>query len=225
MIRSVLVLPADCRRLPLEALTCGASAILLRPGAGAERAAGRAWAQNFLAAARPHATRPRIFAQIASLRSGEADADLDAFAGDGLAGVFLENCESRADVQQLSVRLGAREAALDLSAGSIRIVALAAQTAASVFALGGYRGASARLLALAMDESPLPGGAQARIAARTLMALGAAAAGVGALDIAPRLPGSALSEALRAIQRDGFSGVLSTSPGEITAINLAFPGC
>lgn len=223
-MHSVLVLAADRRKPTIDALSCGAAAILLRPraGSGMTRAEARDWARGFIEAARGRDGRPRLFAEIAPLREADAEADVSALAIPGLDGVFLQGCDGRAAVQQLSVRLAAREAEAGLPAGAVKIVALAAQTPAGVFALGGYAGASSRLAALAIDETPLPGGATARAAARTLLALGAAAAGAPALDIAPPSRGSGMEEACRAIRREGFSGLMTASAGEIPLLNRVF---
>ncbi|MGJ0509668.1 MAG: aldolase/citrate lyase family protein [Methylocystis sp.] len=223
-MRSVLLFSADRRRSFVDALSSGASAILLRPGdaAGMTRAEALAWARGLIEAARKRAERPRLLVEIAPLRDPAAEEELAALVIPGLDGVMLGGCEGRADVQQLSVRLSALEAAADMPAGAVKIIALAAQTPAGVFALTGYAGASSRLAALAMDETPLPGGAAARATARTLLALAAAASGARALDAAPPARGSALEEACRAIRRDGFCGLMTASAGDIPVINRAF---
>lgn len=222
-MRSILLFSPDHRRSFVDALSCGAEAILLRPGdaAGMTRDEALIYVRRLIEAARGR-ERPRLFVEIAPMRDAGSDEELSALVIAGLDGVVLQGCEGRADVQQLSLRLAAREAAADLPAGAVKIVALAAQTPAGVFALGGYQGASARLAALAIDETPLPGGAAARAVARTLLALGAAAAGALALDISPGARGNALEDACRAIRREGFSGLMTASAGEIPVINRAF---
>ncbi|BDV35303.1 aldolase [Methylocystis iwaonis] len=218
-MRSVLILSAD-GPLPMRALECGAAALLLRLGGAHSRDDARARARAFVEAARMRGERPRLFVQVAPVESREIDGDLEAIVCAGLDGVFLEGCEGRGDVQGLSVKLSVREAEAGLPAGALAIVALAAQTPAAVFQLGCYKGASRRLAALAMDESALPGGAQARAAARALLALGAAAAGVSALDMAP-VSGEG---ALAAARREGFAGVIAFSEAEIAAIEAIFGG-
>lgn len=224
-MRAILIVSAGAGCRPLDALTSGASALLLRlgPGEGPARAEARQFARACLETARSRPTRPAIFAQIAPVGSPDSPADLDAIVAPELDGVFLEGCVGRADVQKLAARLAVREAALGLPAGRLRIVALAAQTPGGVFGLHGYRDATPRLAALAMDEAPLPGGAAARAVARSLLALAAAAAGVPALDIAPRAKGGALEEACRAAGRDGFHGLMTPRPGEIPVIARALP--
>jgi citrate lyase subunit beta / citryl-CoA lyase len=215
-MRSVLVLSTK-KPLSVRALDSGASALLLRlEGPSREEARTRTCA--FLDAARMCAVRPKVWAQVAPAPGGEIDADLEALAGEALDGVFLEACEGRQHVQQLCIKLAAREAEAGLRAGGLKIIALAAQTPASVFQLGSYRGASKRLAGLAMDEAELPGGARARATAQSLLALGAAAAGVSALAAWPAWPGVPLAD----LQREGFAGVMAFSAEDIPAIDAAF---
>jgi citrate lyase subunit beta / citryl-CoA lyase len=225
-MRAILILTACGGVSPMDALGSGASALILRLGSDAEgpaRVEARAFAKSCLEMARLRPAGPEIFAQIAPATREESEADLDALVAPGLDGVFVEGCEGRADVQRLAARLAVREAASSLPEGALRIVALAAQTPAGIFALGEYEGASPRLAALAMDETALPGGAASRGVARALLVLGAAAAGVPALDIAPRARGGALEEACRAAARDGFSGFMTPRVGEIPQIARALP--
>lgn len=202
--------------------------LAVRLGAGNEgRASARARARAFIEAARGRPGAPKIFVQVAPARSEIVDADLDALIGAGPEGVFLEACEGRADVQRLAVKLAVREAEAGIAEGATSIVALAAQTPAAVFGLGGYAGASPRLAALAFDAPPIAPatmGAEApgRTTARALLVFGAAAAGVPALDIAPEGAGAALAAACAAARRDGFSGMMARAPEQIGAIEDAF---
>jgi citrate lyase subunit beta/citryl-CoA lyase len=222
-MRSVLVLSTKAPLCP-QALGSGACALLLRLD-GVSREVARAGARSFIDAARKSpAARPQIFVQVAPVTSDKVDDDLEALMGEGLDGVFLEACEGRHDVQQLSVKLAVREAESGLRAGELKIVALAAQTPASVFGLGAYRGASKRLVALAMDRADLPGGAQARATAAALLSLGAAAAGVSALAAAPARRGGPQVAAYADLRQEGFTGAMAFSEKEIAAINVAFGG-
>ncbi len=225
-MRAILVLTADRRKPAFEALASGACALLLRltPSDAMTRDEARLWAKGFVAAARARAERPRLFVQIAALRGSDLEEDLATLVVEGVDGFFLSECEGRADVQQLSTKLAVREAETGLPRGVLRIVALAAQTPKGVFALGEYAGASARLAGLAMDDAPLPGGAATRATARTLMALGAAAAGAPAFDGAPAARGAAFEAACHAIRRDGFFGLITDAAGEIGVINRVFAG-
>jgi citrate lyase subunit beta/citryl-CoA lyase len=222
-----LILSADAPGGFLAPPAHRAAALLLRLGPvddAAARAQARESARAFIIATRALAGATPIFVQVAALRAPALDADLDALAGAWPEGVFLEACEGRADVQGLSAKLAVREAMAGVAEGATRIVALAAQTPAGVFALGGYSQASARLAGLALDDAPLPGDAQAKATVRTLLVLGAAAAGVPALQIAPGGVGPTLAAACAAARREGFSGMLARFPGQISAIEAAFGG-
>lgn len=228
-MRSVLILDLGRERggkaLADRGRASGACALLLRLGPSQENEArreARAGAQALIAAARGRRGRPRLFAQIAPASGPVIDADLAALALPGLDGVFLEGCEGRADAQHASVKLAVREAEAGLAPGSLAIVALAAQTPAGVFALGRFKDATARLAALAIDETPLPGGAPARAAARALLVLGAAAAGIDALEFAPPARGAALAAACQASRGEGFSGQMSLFAEQIPLIDAAF---
>ncbi|WP_424361638.1 aldolase/citrate lyase family protein [Methylocystis parvus] len=225
-MRSILILAADAPGMATQALTSGASTLLLRLGGddAAEREAARAFAREFIEGTRERENAPRIFVQVAPAPGELIDADLAAVVARGIDGVFLEACDGRAHVQQLAAKLSVREAAAGLPAGSVKIVALAAQTPSAIFALGGYRGASGRLVGLAMDETSPPSGDVARGTARALLRLGAAAAGVAAIDLAPDLEGAALDAACAAARREGFAGFIARSVDQLGAIERAFAG-
>lgn len=215
-MRAFLIVPVDDR-----VDHGGADALLLRLcGApeSAARAQARARLRAAVRAARAH-TRA-VFVEVAPISSPALEAELDALAdGAWPDGVFLQACEGRRDVQALSIKLAVREAALGVAEGATQIVALAAQTPAGVFALGSYRGASARLAGLALDGAPLPGGEAARGLVRAQLALGAAAAGVAAIDAAPPGAGAgAIAAICESARRDGFSGMLAHAADQIAAI-------
>lgn len=200
----------------MRALESGAAVLLMRLGGPLPRAEARSRARAFVETARKRERRPKLFVEVAPVNGAEIDDDLEAIVGAGLDGVFLEGCEERADVQRLAVKLSVMEAERGLPDGALEIAALAAQTPASVFQLGRYKGASSRLVALALDENGPPGGAQARATARALLALGAAAAGVSAIE-APA-PGAALAAA----RGEGFEGFMAFSTEEIAAIDALY---
>ncbi|WP_457796056.1 aldolase/citrate lyase family protein [Methylocystis sp. S23] len=222
-MRSFLVLSPHMRG-SCDAPTSGAPALLLRLGEGEARAADRIWARGVIERARASSDRPRLFVQVAPASDVAIDADLAALVRPGLDGVFLEACEGRAHLQRVSAKLAVHEAEAGLPAGAVGVVALAAQTPASVFALGGYKGASTRLIGLAMDATPLPGGEGARRMARGLLLLAAAAAGAAAFDFAPDLAGAALDAACAAARREGFAGMIARSAAQMDAVERAFHG-
>lgn len=209
-------LTLDAGAATAAALDRGADALLLRMGP-AEEGAARARARDavcaFLAAHIARAERPRIFVEIAPLADAANLADLDALAFAAPDGVCLPQADGRAAIQQLSARLAVCEAQAGLREGAIQILARATQTPASVFGLGSYAGASARLVGLVFDAAT-----PARATARDLLLLGARAAGVLALDAAV----DATAGGLAAARRAGFDGAITENPDEIARIAPIF---
>lgn len=203
------------------ARSSGASVLLLRfsPSAAPPETLAA------IRAARTGPLAPQIFLEVGPLGAGSIEAELDAAAPLAPAGVFLRGCGSRAELQQLSVKLAVREAEARLPEGALRIVAWAAQTPDAIFALGNYAGASQRLSALVFDAPALaaalgvPAGSPTIGAARAQLALGAAAAGVPALELAF---GGDVTRVCGLAKDAGFAGVIAREAGEVAAIAAAF---
>ncbi|MBI1867559.1 MAG: aldolase [Methylocystis sp.] len=239
-MRSWLVVPADRQGDFAAALSCGADALALELGNSTDRAArARAWAaaRDFLGRARGLTPRPALYVRVASVEGGLIDADLAALVPLAPDGVLLEEACGGASVQHLSAKLAVHEAEAGLEDGATRIVALATQTPAGVFALGAYAGASRRLAGLAFDAAGLgdclgvktwrlPNGelASTFALARALVLFGAAAAGVAAIDAA--FPDIAEETAWRAeclaARRDGFAAKMTSRPAHVHVINELF---
>jgi citrate lyase subunit beta / citryl-CoA lyase len=235
-VRSLLIAPADERRLA-EALNSGADAIVidLAGPAAADRAAARASAARFLEATRSPNAGPKRIVKVSPLDSGETDSDLDAAMAHAPDAILLPRSLGAASVQQLSAKLAVREADCALADGSTRILAVA-DTAHALFGMGSYRGASARLTAIAWSAASLrsdmgvatdpDGGAYAgpyRLA-RDLTLLAAASAGVAAINTV--FTGRDDKEALRAealaARRDGFAGKIAIDAAQAAVINRIF---
>jgi citrate lyase subunit beta/citryl-CoA lyase len=236
-VRSLLIAPADEKRLA-EALMSGADAIIvdLAGAASAERAGARASAAQFLKAARGKPGGPALIVRTNALDSGETDSDLDAVMAGEPDAILLPGSLGAASVQQLSAKLAVREADLSLADGLTRIIAVA-DTARSLFNMGSYRGSSARLTGIAWNAESLRAdiGAQAghdrtgdyagpyRLA-RDLTLLAAASAGVAAVDAV--FPDARDLEGLRAealaARRDGFTGKIANDPAQAGVINEIF---
>ena len=237
-MRSLLIAPADEQRLA-EALNSGADAIIvdLAQPAPAERAAARAGAARFLEEARGRLGGPVLILRANALDSGETDADLDAVMPSAPDAILLPGSLGAPSVQQLSAKLAVREAEFDLPDGETRIIAVA-DTAQSLFHLGSYRGASARLMGVAWSAEALradigaemdrdrPGGLLGPYRlARELTLLAATSARVAAIDTAflnIRDLEGLRAEALAA-RRDGFTGKIALDPGQVGVINDVFP--
>jgi citrate lyase subunit beta / citryl-CoA lyase len=236
-MRSLIVAPADEERLA-EALASGADGLVvdlaLAPPSG--KAAARVLAARFLEEARARRGGPALIVGLGALDSGAADLDLDAIMAGAPDAILLSRSLGGASVQQLSSKLAVREAELALADGATRIIGVA-DTARSLFALGSYRDASARLIGLSWNAESLrsdigaegyrdPSGGLAgpyRLA-RDLTLLAATAAGVAAIDTA--FADVSDVEGLRveaeAARRDGFAGKMAMDAVQAHIINAVF---
>jgi citrate lyase subunit beta/citryl-CoA lyase len=237
-MRSLLIAPADEQRLA-EALKSGADAVIvdLAQAAPAERAAARAAAARFLKEARGRGGEPALIVRINPLDSGETDSDLDAAMAGAPDAILLPGSLGKASVQQLSAKLAVREAEFALPDGATRVIA-DVDTAQSLFHMGSYRGASARLIGIAWnaaslradigaetDRDPLGGYLGVYRLARELTLLAATSARVAAIDGA--FPNIRDLDGLRAdalaARRDGFTGKIALDPAQAGVINDVFP--
>ena len=239
-MRSLLFVPGDSPRKLGKALESGADALILdledfvAPGA---KVSARDVVAGFLREAAPLPVRPRLYVRVNALATGLADADLDAVIAARPDGVMLPKSEHGGDVVHLAAKLAAREALADLPAGAIKILAIATETAASLFGLGSYIDCSDRLIGLAWGGEDLSAdlGAETNhdeagrwtspyLLARNLCLAGAAAARVLAIDtvfVDVRDEAGLIAEA-EAARRDGFAGKMAIHPGQVAAINAVF---
>ncbi len=162
--------------------------------------------------------------------------DLAAIMPARPGGIMLPKVNGRADVDRLDNYLSAFEAAHAIEAGSTPVIVLVTETAKAMFHTGSYKGAP-RTVALtwgAEDLADSIGASSNRDAdgnyeftyqlARTLCLLGAAAAGVAAIET---IHGDFRDiEGLRAraeqVRRDGYRGMLAIHPAQVEVINDAF---
>ena len=193
-MRSMLFVPADSERKLAKGLESGADALILDledSVAAANRPTARRLAREFLEA--NGSDRILRYVRINPLASGLALDDLAATVAGRPDGILLPKCVPE-DVRTVDHYLSAFETSAGAPLGAIRIVAIATETPAAVFALGNYAGTSARLEAItwgAEDLAACLGGNNRTIdgeqdgpyrLARSLCLLAAAAAGVTALD-------------------------------------------
>ncbi|MBO0751890.1 MAG: CoA ester lyase [Bradyrhizobiaceae bacterium] len=239
-MRSLLFVPADSPAKLAKALSCGADALILdlEDSIAPERKeAARAGAAAFLAQATPLPARPRLVVRVNALATGMTDADLDAVVPARPDAIMLPKAEGGASVVHLDAKLTAREALGGLDEGMIRIVALATETAQSLFVAGSYRDASPRLAALTWGAEDLATdlGAEtnrdgqglfldAYRLARTLCIAGAANAGVPAIDTVyvDFRNDAGLRRECEEARRDGFTAKMAIHPGQVATINDVF---
>ena len=233
-LRNLLFAPGDSARKADKALVSDADGVILDledsvapPGKDAARA--------LVAALLPSVSRPGVVVRVNPRGTPWYLSDLAAVVPHRPAAILLPKCTGPDDLLALDHHLEALEAAHGLPGGSVGVLALATETAASLAQMD-YRGAPARLLALCFGAEDLsadlgiaprgPGHAYpASVAvARAATLLAAAAAGVAALDTPwpdPRDPAGLEAEARQAAA-DGFAGKLCIHPGQLAAVAAAF---
>jgi citrate lyase subunit beta/citryl-CoA lyase len=180
--------------------------------------------------------RQKLFVRINALDTGESLADLAAVMPAGPDGIVLPKCSGASQVRQLAHYLDAFEAASNLSPGMTRIIAIATETAQSIFGLREYGGCSDRLWGLMWGGEDLAtslGAMQNQVdgaylgpyrLARDLCLMGAAAAGVAAIDTVFVDIGnlSALEKESLDARRDGFVAKAIIHPKHVDIVNAAF---
>ena len=239
-MRSLLFVPADDAKKLDKAMACGADALIVDledsiPAQGKAQARMRAAA--FIGEAGKAAHRPRLLVRINGFATGLADADLDAVVPARPDAIMLPKAEGGPDVVRADAKLSAREAIAGLPDGSIRIVAIATETATALFLAGTYGGASARLEGLTWGAEDLSAelGAEANRdgdgrfldpyrLARALCLAGAAAARVQAIDTVAVdfRNAAALRQESEEARRDGFTGKMAIHPAQVPIINEVF---
>ncbi len=138
-MRSLLFVPANDAKKLDKAMACGADALIVDledsiPAQG--KANARTSAAAFVSEAGKAAHRPRLLVRINGFATGLADADLDAVVPARPDAIMLPKAEGGADVVRTDAKLLAREAIAGLPDGSIRIVAIATETATALFLTG-----------------------------------------------------------------------------------------
>jgi len=239
-MRSLLFVPGDSESKLDKALNSGADALIVDledSVASSRKAEARATAQTYLSKASRIAERPRLLVRVNGLDTGLIDDDLDAVLPGKPDAIMLPKAQGGASIVHLDAKLTAREAIHGLREGLVRIVALATETAAALFAAGTYGASSPRLTALSWGAEDLSAdlGAETNrdadghftapfVWARNLCLAGAAAAEIAAIDtvfVDFRNPEGLRREAEEA-RRDGFVGKLAIHPNQIAIINEVF---
>jgi citrate lyase subunit beta/citryl-CoA lyase len=240
LMRSLLFVPGDSPKKLEKGLNSGADVLLIdledSVALDAKEEARRVTAA-FLSEQIKGADRPRLFVRVNGLTTGLIDADLDGVMRSAPDGIVLPKTVGGADVAHLGAKLAVREAEFGLADGATRILAIATENAAGVFALGTFAGASHRLMGLTWGGEDLSAdlGAETNRGedgaytdpyrlARSLTLLGAAAAGVNAIDsvFTNFRDEAGLGAECRAARRDGFVAKMAIHPAQVPVINEAF---
>jgi citrate lyase subunit beta/citryl-CoA lyase len=235
--RSWLFAPGDSER-KLEKATASPADIAifdLEDAVAAEaKPKARAMVSAFLNA-QPD-DRSRLWVRINPLQGPHALVDLAAVISARPGGIMLPKSRGRTDVDLLDNYLSALEVAAGIERGSTKVIVLVTETAEGMFTTGTYPGAP-RMVAMtwgAEDLADAIGASENRNAdgsygftyelARSLCLLGAAAAGVSAIET---IHGDFRDEAglrkrAEQVRRAGYRGMLAIHPAQVDVINAAF---
>jgi citrate lyase subunit beta / citryl-CoA lyase len=236
-MRSWLFAPGDSERKMAKAIE-GDADIVLFDLEDAVVAENKPLARSMVSAvlrANP-AQQARLWVRVNPLDGPYALADLAAIMPAMPGGIMLPKVYSRADVEKLDHMLSVLEVANGIEEGSTPVIVLITETAEAMFHTGSYKG-TPRVAALtwgAEDLAAAIGASANRNAdgrygftyelARSLTLLGAASAGVNAIDTisADFKDLDALRLRAEKVRRDGFRGMLAIHPAQVPVINAAF---
>ena len=235
--RSWLFAPGDSEKKMTRAMEGDADIVLIDlEVAVAEEAkpAARTMVRDFLSA--NAAQHERLWVRVNPMDGPHTLSDLAAVMPGRPGGIMLPKVYGRADVERLDHYLSAFEAANRIAAGSTKVIVLITETAEAMFHTGDYKGAP-RVVALTWGAEDLadsigassnrnPDGSYGFTyeLARTLCLLGAATAGVAAIET---IQGDfrdldALKARAERVRRDGYRGMLAIHPAQVPVINAAF---
>jgi citrate lyase subunit beta/citryl-CoA lyase len=239
-LRSWLFVPADSERKLAKAESVPADAFILDledSVAPAAKPRARVLAADYLRSRAPGARPSQLWVRINSEPHIALD-DLAAIVQGAPDGIVVPKADGPQDLRRVSAYLDALERREGLASGSIRMLPVATETAAAVFAIGEYRSASLqRLIGLtwgAEDLSTALGASTNRDAngeltftyrmTRSLCLVAAKAAKVLAIETLyvdfRDLEGLAASS--RAARAEGFAGRIAIHPDQVGTINEAF---
>jgi citrate lyase subunit beta/citryl-CoA lyase len=237
-MRSLLFVPGDSEKKLAKAPGCGADVVILDledAVAPAHKEKARETVAEYLGSLKQR--KSRFYVRVNALSTGLADADLDAVMAGKPDGIMLPKCGGGSDAIALGAKLAAREAIHGLPDGSTRTIPIATETAASIFSMGSYAGARARMEALtwgaedlsaevAAETSRLPGGdyTPPYQLARSLTIFAAVAANVAPIDtvFTNFRDEAALRKECLAARRDGFTGKMLIHPDQVAVANEIF---
>ena len=241
-MRSMLFVPGDDEKKIAKAISSEADAVILdledSVAPNRKNKAGiitRGALDSLTAETR--ANGPQVYVRINPLGDGQAFRDIEAVLPGRPNGIMLPKCQSGTDAGKASEMLVRSESELGVATGTVKLIAIMTETAASLFGAGTYADAATRLIALTWGAEDLSAdiGAQTNKdengrflgpyeLARSLCLLGAAAAKLDAIDtvFVNFRDNKGLKRECDEALRDGFSGKMAIHPAQIPIINEAF---
>lgn len=236
-MRSWLFAPGDSDKKMVKAAAGEADVVIfdLEDAVAAEnKPLARTMVHEFLAANTDR--QERLWVRINPFDGPYTLGDLAAIMPGRPGGIMLPKVYGRADVEKLDHCLSALEVANGIAEGTTPVIVLVTETAEAMFHTGDYKDAP-RVIALTWGAEDLadsigassnrnPDGSYSFTyeLARSLTVLGAATAGVAAIET---IQGDFRDlEGLKAraeqVRRDGFRGMLAIHPAQVEVINAAF---
>ena len=224
-MKALLLVPGDSPRRLQAALDSGAHALIIDLAGAALSPGTSLVARTILDRVRACASRPWFVVKVGAL-SESIDTELDLAMAAAPDAILFPRVVGGTDIQHLAAKLAVHEAECGIADGATRIIALGADTARGVLALGTIAGASRRLSGLGWR----PEAAYAEAASlnapdrmtRALTLVAAAAAEVDAIDApSPASDLKALARHCVSARRDGFAAKLAIDASQIPIINAA----
>jgi len=235
--RSWLFAPGDSEKKMTKAMEGPTDIVLidLEDAVATEnKVAARGMVHDFIKA--NPGQRQRLWVRINPFDGPYTLGDLAAIMPAHPGGIMLPKVYGRQEVEKLDHCLSALEVANGIEEGSTPVIVLITETAEAMFHTGDYKGAP-RVVALTWGAEDLADSIGANSnkngdgsysftyeLARSLTVLGAAAAGVTAIETisADFKDLEALRKRAESVRRDGFRGMLAIHPAQIDVINQAF---
>jgi len=235
--RSWLFAPGDSEKKMTKAMEGSADIVLIDledAVAPDNKANARPMVHDFIKA-HPE-QRHRLWVRINPFDGPYTLFDLVAIMPAHPGGIMLPKVYGRQEVEKLDHMLSALEVANGIEEGSTPVIVLITETAEAMFHTGDYKGAP-RVVALTWGAEDLadsigassnknPDGSYSFTyeLARSLTVLGAATAGVTAIETisADFKDLDALRARAERVRRDGYRGMLAIHPAQVDVINEAF---
>jgi citrate lyase subunit beta/citryl-CoA lyase len=237
-MRSLLFVPGDSPRKFEKAASAGADVLILDledSVAPAQKPEARTHVSSLLES--PTSRDWSFFVRVNALDTGLTLSDLRAVVRPGLDGILVPKSNGAQDILQLGHYLDVLEAQTGIEAGTVKILVVATETPAAMFALGSYSPAHPRLIGLTWGAEDLSASIGATgnkdeaggwsfpyKMARAQCLFAAAAANVAPIDTlyVDFRDQTGLAADCQIARRDGFTGRIAIHPDQVAVINACF---